>query len=320
MISAVKAEPNRQLPSFAPRNVVRRAMVTEQQLAGWTGPSSTTEQEKQERTERMIRDAISGHDAFDGVSISIYAKGSYANNTNVKADSDVDIVVECCEVVYWKEHDPAKGGHPSGHPYKGIWTPDKLRSEVRSALTAKFPSAVTAGTTAFQVTSSSARMDADVVPCFTYRHYFADGSFREGTKLFKAGGGTIINYPKLQLEKGRAKNTRTNGAYRGTVRILKRLENVMVDAGLADGQASYLLECLIFNCDEKYFARSTWREAMRGCLADIYNYTQSAEPTDDSKRWVEANDAKYLFHSGQKWDRAGVFKFAKAAWEYMGFD
>lgn len=39
----------------------------------------------------MIREAINAHDAFKGSAYSIYAKGSYANNTNVKSDSDVDI-------------------------------------------------------------------------------------------------------------------------------------------------------------------------------------------------------------------------------------
>ena len=38
----------------------------EEKLAGWTGPSSDTEQEKQERTERMIREAVAGHAALNG--------------------------------------------------------------------------------------------------------------------------------------------------------------------------------------------------------------------------------------------------------------
>jgi hypothetical protein len=55
----------------------------EDKLSGWTGPSSPTEQDKQDRTERMIREAVKEHPAFDGVDIDIYAKGSCANNTNV---------------------------------------------------------------------------------------------------------------------------------------------------------------------------------------------------------------------------------------------
>lgn len=296
-------------------------MVTEEELGGWTGPSSTSEQEKQDRTERMTREAIEGHAAFNNVSLSVYAKGSYANNTNVKTDSDVDVVVECREVEYWEEYDPAEGGHPAGSPYEGPWTPEYLRAEVKTALEAKFPTgSVTFGTTAFEVEATTSRVNADVVPCFTYRMYFTDGSYREGTKLFKSTGGSIVNYPKLQLEKGRAKNTRTNGAYKKAVRILKRLENVLVDAGLSEEVPSYLMECLIYNCPDTYFARSTWRGAMQGCLADIFNYTNRSEPTEQADRWLEANGAKFLFHSEQKWTREQVHAFASAAWDYMEFE
>ncbi|PPF38748.1 nucleotidyltransferase [Rathayibacter sp. AY1A3] len=295
-------------------------MVTEEQLAGWTGPSSATEQDKQELTERMIREAISAHEAFKGFSFSIYAKGSYANNTNVKTESDVDIVVECEEVVYWEEVSPSEGGHPASDAYEGVWTPEYLREQISAALSAKFPGAVTSGTTAFQITSNTSRVDADVVPCFTFREYFPSGYYRQGTKLFKVGGGTIDNYPKLQLNNGRAKNTRTNSYYKKTVRILKRLEGILVDKGLADEQASYLLECLVYNCPDEYFLRSTWRAVMQACLADIYNYTMRPEPTEDSDRWLEGNGVKYLFHFTQKWDRASVHKFANAAWNYMEFE
>lgn len=295
-------------------------MVTEEQLAGWTGPSSNTEQDKQERTERMVREAIDAHDAFNGFSFDVYTKGSYANQTNVKSDSDVDVVVQCREVTYWNEFDSSKGGHPAGFPYEGEWTPEKLRSEVKAALQAKFPGAVVPGTTAFQVTSSSARVDADVVPCFTYRLYFSDGSFREGTRIFKSGGGTVENYPMLQLKNGNAKDVRTNGDYKKAVRILKRLENVLVDAGLTKEVPSYLMECLIYNCPDEFFKRSTWRSVMQGCLAKIFNETIGAEPSEESERWLEVNGGKFLFAPAQKWTRVEAHTFASAAWDYMEFD
>lgn len=68
-------------------------MSLEDTLSGWTGPSSDTEQDKQDRTIRMIREAVQSHDAFDDCTLSVYPKGSYANNTNVRADSDVDVAI-----------------------------------------------------------------------------------------------------------------------------------------------------------------------------------------------------------------------------------
>lgn len=89
----------------------------EEKLAGWTGPSSPTEQEKQDRTERMIRDAVTAHPAFEGYDIEVYTKGSYANKTNVRADSDVDIAVQCHEAIYSDEAEP--GVKPASGSYTG---------------------------------------------------------------------------------------------------------------------------------------------------------------------------------------------------------
>ena len=100
-------------------------MSLEEQLAGWTGPSSTTEQDKQERTERMVRQAIDAWPTLSAANLSIYAKGSYPNNTNVRTDSDVDIAVQCHDVVYWGEETP--GVHTSSGAYTGPWTPAALR-------------------------------------------------------------------------------------------------------------------------------------------------------------------------------------------------
>ena len=292
--------------------------VTEDQLAGWTGPSSATEKDKQDRTERMIREAINAHDAFKGSAYTIYAKGSYANNTNVRSDSDVDVAIECTEVMYYDDKDP--NVDHSGSPYQGVWTPDYLRSQVEAALRAKFPSAVdSSGSTALRVNSNTARVEADV-PCFSFVEYFVGGDTREGARVFKKSGGYTENYSKLQLRNGTNKNNRTNTYYKKAVRILKRLENAMVTAGVSDELPSYLMECLIYNCPDEYFARTTWRGVMQGCLADIFNYTLVPEPNTESERWLEVNEAKYLFFPAQKWTREQVHSFAGAAWAFVGFE
>ena len=69
-------------------------MTLEETLTGWTGPSSTTEQDKQDRTERMVREAVTTHTPFQGCNLAVCTKGSYPNNTNVRTDSDVGISPE----------------------------------------------------------------------------------------------------------------------------------------------------------------------------------------------------------------------------------
>lgn len=290
-------------------------MSLEDILSGWTGPSSDTEKDKQDRTERMIRQAIDSYAAFNNCSLKVYAKGSYANNTNVRSDSDVDIAVVCTEVLYWEESE--KGNHTPGKPYEGIWTPAKLRAELLSAMKAKFPGQVDSkGSTAIQINSNSARVDADVVPCFRFRYYMKYES-RDGTKIFKTDGSSIVNYPVQQLENGIAKNKRTGYAYKKGVRMLKRIENTMAEDGTFRELPSFFMECLAYNCPDNVFARPTWTECLRAMLLHIWNNLQGDEPTTD--RWLEVNECFFLFHSNQKWTREDGREFAKAAWNYCGF-
>ena len=291
-------------------------MSLEDKLSGWTGPSSDTEKDKQERTERMIRQAIDSHTPFNNCSLKVYAKGSYANNTNVRSDSDVDIAVECTDVLYWREAE--KGIHTPGKPYEGVWTPTKLRKELISTLKEKFSNQVdTTGSTAIQINSSSARVDADVVPCFSYRYYMKNRS-RSGTKIFKTGGSSIVNHPAQQLENGVTKNKQTGYQYKKGARLLKRIENKMVEDGAFRELPSFFIECLAYNCPDSVFSRSTWTDRLRGMLVHIWDKLQGEEP--DEGRWVEVNDCFYLFHSGQKWSREDGREFVKAAWNYFGFE
>lgn len=290
-------------------------MSLEDKLSGWTGPSSDTEKDKQDRTERMIREAIDSHEPLNNCSLNIFAKGSYANNTNVRSDSDVDIAVECTEVLYWKESE--KGNHTPGKSYEGIWTPAKLRAELVSAMKAKFPGQVdTSGSTAIQINSSSSRVDADVVPCFSYRYYMKYGT-RDGTKIFKTDGSNIVNYPVQQMENGTAKNKATGYAYKKGARLLKRIENAMAADGTFRELPSFFMECLAYNCPDDVFAHSTWTERLRAMLFYIWDSLQGDEP--DEGRWLEVSECFFLFHSDQKWTRKDGRDFAKAAWNYFGF-
>ena len=290
-------------------------MSLEDKLSGWTGPSSSTEQDKQNRTERMIRQAIDAHEPFNNCSLKVFAKGSYANNTNVRADSDVDIAVECTECLYWGESE--KGNHSPSGSYQGIWTPVKLRAELLSAMNTKFPGQVdSSGSTAIQINSNSARVDADVVPCFSYRYYMNHGS-RDGTKIFKTDGSSIVNYPVQQKENGTAKNNRTGYAYKKGARLLKRVENAMAQDGTFRELPSFFMECLAYNCPDNTFSHPTWTECLHAMLLHIWNNLQGDEPT--SGRWLEVSECVFLFHSNQKWTREDGREFAKAAWNYFGF-
>lgn len=291
----------------------------EEILSGWTARSSDSEQEKQERTERMIREAVEAHGAFSGMSYRIYAKGSYANNTNVRSNSDVDVAVQCRDVFYYEK--APNSNEPATTPYEGQWTPSMLRSELNLALRAKFGESVdTSGSTAIQIHSSSTRVEADVVPCFDYRFYFSDGSYREGARVYKTDGSHVENFSDLQLQEGVSKNTRTSRRYKRVVRILKRLSLVMAENGVHREVPSFFIECLAYNCPDNLFSGNSWTETVKKILAHIHDSLIGAEPQDEDDRWLEVSEAKYLFFSGQKWNRADGREFALAGWNYLDLE
>jgi hypothetical protein len=185
-------------------------------------------------------------------------------------------------------------------------------------LTAKFPGQVdSSGSTAFRIHSSSARVDADVVPCFDYRYYLSGGRNRDGAKVFKTTGGSLVNYPEQQKTNGIAKNKRTNLRFKQSVRIMKRLENAMVEAGAHREVPSYFVECLVYNVPDSILTRSTWTDTVKGIISHVFHELEGAEPDEEGDRWLEVNNCKFLFAPGQNWSRQDARALMRAAWNYL---
>ena len=72
---------------------------TESQLEGFTKPISDTENQRCENMIKMVKEAIQDYyietrdNKMNLSDYEIFLQGSYANNTNVKQNSDVDICV-----------------------------------------------------------------------------------------------------------------------------------------------------------------------------------------------------------------------------------
>ena len=206
---------------------------------------------------------------------------------------------------------------PAQRPAAGA--SDDTWNELVAAMRAKFPGQVDAsGSTAIRVNANSARVDADVVPCFDYRYYFSPTSWREGAMVIKKDGARIKNYSDLQLKNGRAKNNATSGFFKQSVRIMKRVENAMVDAKYHREVPSYLVECLVYNVPNEILLRDTWEATIKGVIYHIYSQLQGDAEPANKFRWLEVNEGKYLFKGGQSWSRKDGRDFAYAAWNHLG--
>ncbi len=288
---------------------------------------SDKEDDKRDRTEQQIRDALNAYEPLRGRPYRVYAKGSYANNTNVLLNFDVDVAVEYYGYFYsdlafdLEGHDDSDVGvYPSEDPY----TTGQFKADVRTALEAAFSkAAVTPGRIAYRVRERKTTLPADVVPCWEYRRY--DGFdyagkpiLHVGSRVFPSDGGYINNFPKIQVERGTAKNEpwRTSRRYKRMVRCLKKLQTKLVENGVLDEELpSYLIECLVFNVPDNAFGTDSYLTDMRQVLGYLWGEMKSDGKWND---FEEVHGLAYLFRGGRSWTRAQVHKMVDKAWDEVG--
>ena len=300
-------------------------MSWENTFTSWSQGPSKTEQEKCENAERAIRRAITKSGELSVLPIKVFTQGSYANRTNVRQDSDVDVCV-CLQDTFFYELPSSGSGNPADYGIvPAAMTIERFKGLVGKALIDEFGrEGVTPGNKAFDVHENTYRIDADVIAAFEHRRYTGFDSF--GRPLFISGielrpdsGGRIINWPQQNYDNGVAKHSRTSRAYKRAIRILKHLRNAMQKDGVvvASDIASFLIECLVWNTPDAEFGRASYSEIVRAVLIHTFNSTQSQDRCND---WGEVNELKYLFRDGiQPWTRQQANQFLAGVWDYVGY-
>lgn len=289
-------------------------MSLEDTFLDWSEPASDTEDAKCDNASSGIDKAIRASELLKNRSFSIFGQGSYAANTNVRLDSDVDVCVMCSDTFFFEL---PSGGQTSQYNIIAppAYTFERYKNDVHSALIARFgETGVTRGGKAFDVHSNSYRVDADAVPTFEFRWYHgsADQGYVSGVAFIdEKSGRRIHNYPVQALANGRAKNVATGRRYKKVVRILKRLRNLLRSEGslVSHRTPSFLIECLVYRVPNSNFQNTTLTKDVH----DVLYYLLGNLATDQScNDWTETNAIKYLFRPTQPWSRADASTFV---WE-----
>jgi hypothetical protein len=235
--------------------------IPESQLDTWAHQGAVT---TAKATHESIRIALTANNSpvrqliSDG-SADIYLQGSYKNDTNIRGDSDVDIVAELNATFYSNLTEQEKRYLQLGPEVISL---NQFRREVLQALQNYFGSqAVVNGNKAITIHAGSGRLEADVLPCARYKTYRSFTVAAEGITFFtQREGRQVINFPKLHYENGVAKHSpqQTNGWYKPTVRLFKNARTYLVDRGqLSDSTVpSYFLESFIYNVPNDKFGES----------------------------------------------------------------
>jgi hypothetical protein len=303
-------------------NTLVRNRDWESVFGTWGSAPSETERTKCENAERAIRKAIDVSDRLRDRTIQVFAQGSYANRTNVRQDSDVDICILCTDT-FFPDYSFGNGLNNSVLGFSdATYLYANFKNDIEAALRGYFGnSSVSRGTKAFDIHANTYRLDADVVPCFEHRRFtgsLGNSTVTSGTKFIPDKGGSIINWPRQNYQNGVTKNDQTGRRFKAVVRILKCLSNEMAANGIAAAEpiCSYLIECLVWNVPNTSFGHDQYYDDVRAAIAHLWNQTRADETCSE---WGEINELKYLFRPGQPWNRPQVNVFLLAAWNYVGF-
>ncbi len=295
--------------------------ISEDILNNWRKPPSTTEESKLANAERMVRDAIRENETLSKKSTRVFGQGSYANDTNVKLNSDIDINVQYTGGFFFqlgKDIEESDVGldklSASKYSYKDF------KDDVEQALINKFGSDfVERKNKCITVLANSYRVETDVVPTWELRRYDKEDNYFKGARFLPDDGGVISNYPEQHIENGRWKNSKTSKRFKRLTRIHRKLRYKMIEDGIdiEDGITSFLLECLVWNVPNRIFNdNDTWTDRLKESIRYIYQKTKEKE---DCKKWGEVSELLYLFHNGRKWSRKEVNDYMVQAWNYLEY-
>lgn len=290
--------------------------ISERQLETWSHQGSKVQSAS---TYQAIKAVLEDEDApCANRAFEVFLQGSYGNDTNVYAESDVDIVICLTEAFNsdTSDLDPADKAAYEANRLRATYGYTDFKKEVTAWLTENFGSGVKPGNKAIFVPGKNNRRDADVLACIEHRRYLSyrsvrESSYRTGICFYSADGNQIVNFPKRHMRNCTAKHQATQSRFKPNVRVLKNMRNAMVeDEFLADGVApSYFLEGMLWNVPSQNFAAS-YQQSFENYLY----WLAHCNPTQLSC----ANDLHWLIRDEphECWNMADFTKFIGAAQRY----
>ncbi|HEV2375839.1 MAG TPA: nucleotidyltransferase [Streptosporangiaceae bacterium] len=223
-------------------------------------------------THSVLHDALHHAKPLQGLGVEIFVQGSYANSTNVRKHSDVDLVAQLKLPL---EEDVRRLSQPEvelfyQHYEKTDYGWEEFREDVLRSLREQF--FVREGNKCIDITDmdSLLRVPADILPAIEFRRYSAFPSlagevYEEGVFFRDASGRAIVNFPKQHLANGKVKDKATGGRFKQVVRVYKNARRHETAHIEKDSAPSYFLECLLYNVPDRLF-RASLSEAYLGCL------------------------------------------------------
>lgn len=273
--------------------------IPETQLETWSKIGSATQSKN---TYATISNALRTKDApYAGKSYDTFLQGSYGNDTNVWADSDVDVVIRLDEIFFrdLSRLSPSELALYNASFAGGVaYSFADFKRDVIVVLRKQFGADVNSGNKAVWIKPNGGRRNTDVVVAAQFRRYYAFPSFEgqqfaTGIAFLNANDTLIENFPKQHSERCTKKHQATKQWFKPTVRIFKNMRNRMIaDRLLADGDApSYFIEGMLHNVPDDKFGHS-YDDTFVACFNWIVE--------SDSTHFTCANNMYWLVRDGEQ--------------------
>jgi len=266
--------------------------IPESQLDTWSHQGSVTQSSSTYSTvKRVLENSTT---PYSGKNYKVFLQGSYGNDTNIYAESDVDIVIQLNDCF---QHDlsslPEAQKQLFHESYSNAsYTHADFKRDVLAVLTGAFSRDVKPGDKAIKIAANGGRRNADVIAAIQYRRYYKfngmyDQTFNEGICFYDAAGQRIANYPRQHSENLTKKHQATGQWLKPMVRILKNMRSRLVaDNVIRDGCApSYYIEGLLYNVPKEMFG---------GGYADSFVKCVKWIQQADRDKFLCANEQYYL--------------------------
>jgi hypothetical protein len=215
---------------------------------------------------------------------TIFLQGSYANDTNVARDSDVDVVAlirttfaHDAKTLAQEQYQAFQRTYHSSASYSY----QQYKLDVTAWLTQTYGAGVRAGKKAILIPAGQNRRECDVLPAIEYRYYYrfssaTDQSYAQGICFYLPDGTEIVNFPKQHADNCTLKHQSTSSWFKRSVRVYKNMRNYMVDRNLLqDGIApSYFIEGMLHNVPDGNFGK-TFEETFVATFNYVVNSDRS---------------------------------------------
>lgn len=267
--------------------------IPESQLTTWSHQGAI---QGSSATYQTIKSALeSPNTPYSNKKYKVFLQGSYGNDTNIYAESDVDVVIRLDDCF---AHDLSRLPEDQKAAWKEVfkdatYTHVDFKKDVLKVLTDYFGGDAKQGNKAIMIKANGNRRKADVIPAIQFRRYHKfngmnDQVFEEGIGFYNAANELIANYPKQHSANLTKKHQASNEWLKPMVRILKNLRSKLVENGtLQDGVApSYYLEGLLYNVPSDKFVKS-----YQDCFLNAFRWIQN---DSDKSKLVCANEQYYL--------------------------